>query len=334
MASVPLPSMAPNRANPQPTQDLHRSHDQLPLPRPAPSPLLLGCPLKSSSCPTLTRMRMLEMDREFVELRNVCRTWGASLLRRMPSGLARPVHGGWGHANDRGIRDHGDSSTRPPLPLSGSTVCLPRPGWVAPIRLPRLLGRSALYPRGGVARLRSVHPVSGPRLVRVLPPVVGFPPPPVGAGEGALAPDLHDVPVPPPRSARGRSRLRVSGWAPWLSAARRLTPRPPPPPGPQVVAGRDYGRCASWSRVADGGHGGGGWRWQGISRRSKRWMWGTPRGGRVTHMPGGRLGRRPRQWRSCGRMGRWFWQAQRGWWVWGGGGMGWWAAIHRLSRGS
>ena len=124
------------------------------------------------------------MDREFVELRSVCRTWGASLLRRMPSGLARPVLGGWGHANDREIRDHGGSSTRPPLPLSGSTVCLPRPGWVAPMRLPRPSGRSTLYPGGGVARLRSVRPVSGPRLVRVLPPVVGFPPPPVGAGGG------------------------------------------------------------------------------------------------------------------------------------------------------
>ena len=186
IASVPLPSTAPSRAHPQPSQDLHRSHDQLPLPRPAPSPLLLGCPLKSSSCPTLTRMRMLEMDQEFVELRSVCRTWGASLLRRMPSGLARPVLGGWGHANDCGIRDHGDSSTRPPLPLSGSTVCLPRPGWVAPVRLPRPLGSSALYPGGGVARLRSVRPVSGPRLVRVLPPVVGFPPPPVGAGGGGV----------------------------------------------------------------------------------------------------------------------------------------------------
>ena len=143
MASVPLPSTAPSRAHPQPSQDLHRSHDQLPLPRPAPSPLLLDCPLKSSSCPTLNRMRMLAMDREFVELRSVRRTWGASLLRRMPSRLARPVLGGWSHANDRGIRDHGDSSRRPPLPLSGSTVCLPRPRWVAPIRLPRPLGRIA-----------------------------------------------------------------------------------------------------------------------------------------------------------------------------------------------
>ena len=184
LASVPLPLTTPSRAHPRPSQDLHRSHDQLSLPRPAPSPLLLGCPLKSSSCPTLTRMRTLEMDREFVELRSVCRTWGASLLRRMPSGLARPVMGGWGHANDREIRDHGGSSARPPLPPSGSTVCLPRPGWVAPMRLPRPLGRSALYPGGGVARLRSVRPVSGPRLVRVLPPVVGFPPPPVGAGGG------------------------------------------------------------------------------------------------------------------------------------------------------
>ena len=186
MASVPLQSTAPSRAHPQPSQDLHRSHDQLPFPRPAPSPLLLGFPLKSSSCPTLTRMRMLEMERGFVELRSVCRTWGASLLRRMSSGLARPVLGGWGHTNDRGMRDHSDSSTRPPLPLSGSTVCLPRPGWVAPMRLPRPFGRSALYPGGGVARLRSVRPVSGPRLVRVLPPVVGFPPPPVGAGRGGV----------------------------------------------------------------------------------------------------------------------------------------------------
>ena len=253
---------------------------------------------------------MLEMDREFVELRSVCRTWGASLLRRMPSGLARPVLGGWGHANNRGIRDHGNSSTRPPLPLSGSTVCLPRPGWVAPMRLPRPLGRSALYPGGGVARLRSVRPVSGPRLVRVLPPVVGFPPPPVGAGGGGgrWRPIFMMCPCHPRGPWRGRGRLRVGSWAPWLSARTRLTPRPPPPPGPRVMAGRDYGRCASWSRVADGGHGGGGWQWQGISHRSRRWMWGTPRGGWVTHMPGGHLGRRARQWRSCGRMGRWFWQ--------------------------
>ena len=49
IASVPLPSTAPSRAHPRPSQDLRRSHDQLHLPRPAPSPLLLGCPLKSSS---------------------------------------------------------------------------------------------------------------------------------------------------------------------------------------------------------------------------------------------------------------------------------------------
>ena len=179
-AAVEGPKTCPSPAVPGPPSE----------PRPtSPSPACAqsaspGLPLKSSSCPTLTRMRMLEMDREFVELRSVCRTWGASLLRRMPSGLARPVLGGWSHANDRGIRDHSDSSTRPPLPLSGSTVCLPRPGWVAPIRLPRPLGHSALYPRDGDARLRSVRPVSGPRLVRVLPLVVGFPPPPVGAGGG------------------------------------------------------------------------------------------------------------------------------------------------------
>ena len=65
----------------------------------------------------------------------------------------------------------------PPPPLSDSTVCLPRPGWVAPMRLPRQLGSSALCPRGGFPKLRSVRPVSDPRLVRVLPPVVGFPPP-------------------------------------------------------------------------------------------------------------------------------------------------------------
>ena len=129
-----------------------------------------------------------------------------------------------------------------------------------------------------------------------------------GGGGGRWRPIFMMCPCHPRGPWRGRGRLRVGGWAPLLSAATRLTPRPPPPPGPRVMAGRDYGRCASWSRVADGGHGGGGWRWQGISRRSRRWMWGTPRGGWVTHMPGGRLGRRPRQWRSCGHMGRWFWQ--------------------------
>ena len=107
-------------------------------------------------------------------------------------------------------------------------------------------------------------------------------------GGGRWRPIFMMCPCHPRGPWRGRGCLRVGGWAPWLSAATRLTPRPPPPPGPRVMAGRDYGRCASWSRVADGGHGGGGWRWQGIGRRSRRWMWGTPRGGWVTHMPGGR----------------------------------------------
>ena len=203
---------------------------------------------------------MLEMDREFAELRSVCRTWGASLLRRMPSGLARPVLGGWGHANDRGIRDHGDSSTRPPLPLSGSTVCLPRPGWVPPIRLPRPLGRSALYPRGGVARLRSVRPVSGPRLVRVLPPVVGFPPPPVGAGGGggALAPDLHDVPVPPASSMEGAgwsARGRLGAVAVGCEASNAA------PSAPARAAGGGRARLWAVRKLVEGG-GRWSWRWR------------------------------------------------------------------------
>ena len=120
--------------------------------------------------------------------------------------------------------------TAPP-PLSDSTVCLPRPGWVAPMRLPRQLSSSALCPRGGFPKLRSVRPVSDPRLVRVLPPVVGFPPPQVGVGGGGLwRPVFVMCPGHPRGPRRGRGRLRMSVWAPWLSAARRLTPRPPPPP--------------------------------------------------------------------------------------------------------
>ena len=229
-ASLPLPLTAPSRAHSRPSRDLHRSHDPIPLPRPAPSPLLLGYPLKSSSCPILTRMRMLGMGREFVELRSVCQTWGASLLRQMPSGLARPALGWWSPVSDPGNRGHGGSSTHPPPPLSDSCVCLPRPGWVAPMRLPRQLGSSALCPRGGFPKLRSVRPVSDPRLVRVLPPVVGFPPPQVGVGGGLWRPVFVMCPGHPRGPRRGRGRSRMSVWAPWLSAARRLTPRPPPPP--------------------------------------------------------------------------------------------------------
>ena len=210
----------------------------------------------------------------------------------------------------------------PPPPLSGSTVCLPRPRWVAPMRLSRRFGSSALCPRGGFPKLQRARPVSDPRLVRVLPPVVGFPPPQVGVGGGLWRPVFVMCPDRPRGPWGGRGPLRMSVWAPWLSAARRLMPRPPPPPpppGPRVVAGLGCGRCASWSKVVGGGLGGGGWQWPGSNRRSEQWMWGTPRGGWVPHMPGDRQGRRPRQWKSCGRMGRWSWREQRVW-VWGGGG--------------
>ena len=306
--SVPLPSTAPSRAHPQPSQDLHRSHDQLPLPRPAPSPLLLGCPLKSSSCPTLTRMWMLGMDREFVGLRSVCQTCGASLLRRMPSGLARPALGGWSPANDPGIRGHGDNSTPPPPPVRHYRVPSPsRVGGsdaVAPTVRPQ-----RLVPKRRVPEVTECPPRKRPAVGQGLAPGRGVSATTSGSGGGGLwRPIFVMCPCHPRGPRRGRGRLRVGVWVPWLSAARHLTPRPPPPPGPQVVAGQGYGRCASWSRVVDGGPGGGGWQWPGISRRNKRWMWGIPRGGWVTHMPGGRPGRRPRQWRSCGLMGRWSWR--------------------------
>ena len=143
-ASLPLSLMAPSRAHPRPSRDLHWSHDHLLLPRPAPSPLLLGYPLKSSSCPILTRMRMLGMGRQFVGLRSVCQTWGASLLRQMPSGLARPALGGWSPVSDPGNRGHGGSSTHPPPPVRQYRVPSPSrvggPDAVAPtVRQQRLV---------------------------------------------------------------------------------------------------------------------------------------------------------------------------------------------------
>ena len=128
-ASLPLPLTAPSRAHPRPSRDLYRSHDQPPLPRPAPSPLLLSCPLKSSSCPILTRMRMLEMGREFGGLWSVCQIWGALLLRQMPSGLERPALGGWSPVSGPGNRGHGGGSTRPPPPPCPTVPCaFPVPG--------------------------------------------------------------------------------------------------------------------------------------------------------------------------------------------------------------
>ena len=116
-ASPTLPSTTPSRANPRPSRDLRQSHGQPSLPRPAPSPPVLSCPLRSSSCPILTRMRMLEMGREFVGSWSVCQIWGALLLRQMPSGLERPALGGWSPVSDPGNRGHGGSSTHPPPPV-------------------------------------------------------------------------------------------------------------------------------------------------------------------------------------------------------------------------
>ena len=96
--------------------------------------------------------------------------------------VGAPGPGGWSPVSDPGNRGHGGSSAPPPP--SGITVCLPRPGWVAPMRLSGHFGSSALCPRGGFPKLRSARPVSDPRLVRVLPPVVGFLPPQVGVGGG------------------------------------------------------------------------------------------------------------------------------------------------------
>ena len=202
-ASLPLPLTAPSRAHPRPSRDHHRSHDHLALPRPSSSPLLLGYPLKSSSCPILTWMRMLGMGREFIGLRTVCQIWGASPLWQMPSGLARPALGGWSPVSDPGNRGHGGSSTRPPLPVL--QYCVASPSRVGgPDAFVRQLGSSALCQRGRFPKLRSVRPVSDPQLVRVLPPVVGFPSPQVGVGGGGgLAPGLRDVPRPPTGSAEG-----------------------------------------------------------------------------------------------------------------------------------
>ena len=257
-ASPPLPLTTPSRAHPRPSRDLYQSHDKPSLPRPAPSPLLLTCRLKSSSCPILTRMRMLEMGREFVGLWSVCQIWGVLLLRQMPSGLGRPALGGWSPVSDPGNRCPGGSSAPPP-PLSGSTVCLPRPGWVAPMRLSRPFGSSALCPRGGFPKLRSARPVSDPRLVRDLPPVVGFPLPQVGVGGGgALAPGLRDVPRPPTGSVGGAgasAHERLSAVAVGCEASN-----PAPPASPRASGG---GRARMWAvrKLVEGG-GRWSWRWR------------------------------------------------------------------------
>ena len=123
----------------------------------------------------------------------------------------------------------------PPPPLSGSTVCLPRPGWVAPMRLSRQFGSSALCPRGGFPKLRSARPVSDPRLVRVLPPVVRFPPPRVGVGGGALAPGLRDAPMPPTGSVGGAgssAHQRLGAVAVGCEASNAAPSAPPPGLGP------------------------------------------------------------------------------------------------------
>ena len=50
-----------------------------------------------------------------------------------------------------------------------------------------------------------------------------------GGGGGRWRPIFMMCPCHPRGPWRGRGRLRVGGWAPWPSAATRLTPRPPPP---------------------------------------------------------------------------------------------------------
>ena len=118
----------------------------------------------------------------------------------------------------------------PPPPLSGSTVCLPRPGYVTPMRLPRMFGSSAFCPRGGFPKLRSARPVGPPRLVRVLPPVVGFPPPQVGVGGRGLAPGLRDLSRTPTGSegeAGSSARQRLAAVAVGCAASNAAPSAPP-----------------------------------------------------------------------------------------------------------
>ena len=124
-ATVDNPQSCPSPAVPGPLSEPRPTSPSCPAPSPPP----LSCPLRSSSCPILTRMRMLEMGRGFVGLWSVCQIWGALLLRQMPSGFERPALGGRSPVSDPGNRGHGGSSTRPPPPPCPAVPCaFPFPG--------------------------------------------------------------------------------------------------------------------------------------------------------------------------------------------------------------
>ena len=298
--TVDDPQSCPSPAVPEPLSEPRPTSPSPPYTQSA-SPEL---PLGSLSCPILTRMRMLEMGRGFVGLWSVCQIWGALLLRQMPSGLERPALGGLSPVSDPGNQDHGGSSMRPPPPVRQYRV--PSPSRVGgPDAVVPTIRQQRLVPKRRSPEVTECPPRKRPAVGQGLAPGRGVSAPTGGNGGGGLWRPVFVMSPGHPRDPwGGRGPLRVSVWAPWLSAAKRLMPRPPPPPGPRVVAGLGCGWCASWSRVVGGGLGGGGWQWPGNNRRNKRWMWGYPRGEWGPRMPGDRRGRRPRHWKSGGHRGQ------------------------------
>ena len=161
----------------------------------------------------------------------------------------------------------GESRKRPREPGSRRQQCAPPPPPVRQYRVPspsRVGGPDAvastarqqrLVPKRRIPEVTECPPHKRPAVGQGLAPSRGVSAATGGSGGGGLWRPVFVMCPGHPRGPRGgRGRLRMSVWAPWLSAARRLTPRP----GPRVVAGLDYGRYASWSKVVGDGLGGGG----------------------------------------------------------------------------
>ena len=256
-ASPTLPLTTPSRARPRPSQNLYQSHDRPPLPRPPPSPPLLSCPLRSSSCPTLTRMRMSEMGRGFVGLWSVCQIWGALLLRQMPSGLERPALGGLSPVSDPGNQGHGGSSTPPP-PVRQHRV--PSPSRVGgPDAVVPTIRQQRLVPKRRSPEVTECPPRKRPAVGQGLAPGRGVSVATGGnGGGGALAPGLRDEPRPPTGSKGGAgssARQRLGAVAVGCEASNAAPSAPPRTSG--------GGRARLWAvRKFVEGSGRWSWRWR------------------------------------------------------------------------
>ena len=116
-----------------------------------------------------------------------------------------------------------------------------------------------LVPKRRVPEVTECLPRKRPAVGQGLAPGRGVSATTGGGGGGLWRPVFVVCPCHPRGPRAGRGRLRMSVWAPWLSAARRLTPRPPPPP-PRASGG---GRARLWAvrKLVEGGERWS-WRWR------------------------------------------------------------------------